>query len=240
MKPGTFLIALLLLIAITAVWPSPCRAESLDASIIKESLSETICPTNIEVMIRGSEHQNSPNYDPQVEPQRHFKESSLARSYKYMRNEQTRVLDFAASADSDPEMRTRALFHFGMLLHTTNCFYLNTDYLPKKIDNLEDISGAAFDPYSIALFDWRILADKNRACDLQVESNSVKQEAILNRVVQDTTIKKVARGLAIREARRQWDYLGSLIQNRYHDKAATILAALKSASCENLIPKDIQ
>jgi len=209
----------------------------MDASIIKEALAETICPTNIEVMVKGSDQQDSKSYEESTEPQRHFETKALWRSYRYMKGEQTRALNYAASADEDPEMRTRALFHFGMLLHTSSCFYRNTTFLREQIERLASITGGDFDPYSIDLFDWRKLGDPGSTAGLKLIERE-NRKVLLDQVVAGTTLAKVARGLSIREARRQWDYFETLIRNRYHGRADTILAALKSASCPSLEPQE--
>ncbi|MCA9805800.1 MAG: hypothetical protein KC777_27710, partial [Cyanobacteria bacterium HKST-UBA02] len=50
-----------------ALYPAPAAmASPLDASIIKEALAETVCPTNIEVMVKGSDQQDSKSYDESV------------------------------------------------------------------------------------------------------------------------------------------------------------------------------
>lgn len=221
-----------------ALYPAPAAmASPLDASIIKEALAETVCPTNIEVMVKGSDQQDSKSYDESVEPQRHFETKALWRSYRYMKGEQTRALNYAASADEDPEMRTRTLFHFGMLLHTSSCFYRNTSFLKEQVDRLSSITGGDFDPYSIDLFDWRKLGESGSTAGLRLIDRD-SRGALLDRAVAGTTMAKVARGLAIREARRQWDLFETLIRNRYHGRADTILAALKSASCPSLEPPE--
>lgn len=212
-------------------------ASPLDASIIKEALGETVCPTNIEVMVRGSDQQDSKSYDESAEPQRHFETEALWRSYRYMKSEQTRALNYAASADQDPEMRTRALFHFGMLLHTSSCFYRNTTFLEEQIERLASTTGGDFDPYSIDLFDWRQLGDPGSTAGLKLIDRE-RRKVLLDQAVAGTTVAKVARGLSIREARRQWDYFETLIRNRYHGRADTILAALKTASCPSLEPQE--
>ncbi|MDZ4833479.1 MAG: hypothetical protein SGJ27_06835 [Candidatus Melainabacteria bacterium] len=211
------------------------------AGVVREGLSGTICPANIEVIINGSKAQDSQANDADSEEQRHFETKNVNRSYEYVKREQKKILNYAADADSNAESRTRALYHFGMMLHTVQDFYSNTNYLKLKVDELDRTTDGGFDPYSIDLFDWARLSENNPAAvggaELKVDPAA---KAKMSQPLQDTTYGKVARGLAIRETTRQWTFLEALLRNKYGERSATILLALRQASCLQRIPTEAE
>jgi hypothetical protein len=215
--------------------------DDVHADATKEGLAGTICPANIEVIVNGSKAQESQTNEASIEPQRHFETKSINRSYEYVKREQKKVLNFAADADSNAESRTRALYHFGMMLHTVQDFYSNTNYLKLKVDELDRTTDGGFDPYDIDLFDWARLSGGHPAAvgsvELKIEP-APKSKMLLP--LKETTYGKVARGLAIRETARQWTFLETLLKNKYGDRAATILLALQQASCIKKIPSEAE
>ncbi len=215
----------------------PPNGEDVHASVIREGLAGTICPGNIEVIINGSKSQDAPMLDAASEPQRHFEGKSISRSYEYAKREQRKVLNFCSDADSNSESRTRALYHFGMMLHTIQDFYSNTNYLKLKVEELNRTTDGAYDPYSIDLIDWTRVSAKHTIVggnELRVET---ARNAMMALPLQGSTYGKVARGLAIRETMRQWTFLETLLTHKYGERAKTILIGLKQASCINKVPK---
>lgn len=213
----------------------------IHAEVIKEGLSGTICPGNIEVIINGSKFQDSLVNDAKADPQRHFETQNINRAYEYVKREQKKVLNYAGEADADAESRTRALYHFGMMLHTVQDFYSNTNYLKLKVDQLDRTTHGAYDPYSIDLFDWaKLTANKPAAiggAELKVE---LARNAKMQVPLKDTTYGKVARGLAIRETTRQWTFLETLLKNKYGERSKLILLALREASCAKKVPAEAE
>ncbi|MBX9695094.1 MAG: hypothetical protein K2Z81_22100 [Cyanobacteria bacterium] len=203
------------------------------AGIIRDALSGTICSENVIVLVNGSRSQDQPGYDAKSEPQRHF-ESDLKRGYHYVQQEQMKALNFACDADSDPESRTRALYHFGKMLHTVQDFYSNSNYVRLMIGSKQD-SGSDFDPYSIGIFDWSKLQDASPVYvagkELKIEADKNNRQRWHDEKVGETTLGKVARGLAIEETIRQWSFMENLIKRKYGERASQILVALKEASC---------
>lgn len=212
------------------------------ASVIKEGLAETICPANIEVIINGSKAQDSTVNDAKSEPQRHFETKNINRSYEYAKREQKKILNYAADADSNAESRTRALYHFGMMLHTLQDFYSNTNYLKLKVDELDRTTNSGYDPYSIDLFDWARLNGKDPAAvgGVELKAEAAAPKAKMLQPLKDTTYGKVARGLAIRETMRQWTFLENLLKNKYGERSSTILLALREASCIRKVPSEAE
>ncbi len=212
------------------------------SEIIKEGLAGTICPENIEVIVNGSNGQDKKGNEAEYEPQRHFETRDLNRSYDYVRMEQQRVLNYARDADSNEVSRARALYHFGLMLHTVQDFYSNTNYLKLKIDALNRTEGGVGDPYSVELFDWSKLVPHKvtliGGSELKLEANKETRRARQRLPLAESTYLKVERGLAIRETMRQWNYLEALIKNRYGERAVTILIALQQASCSIKMPPE--
>jgi len=214
-------------------------SSDVHGEITREALNGTVCPANIEVMVNGSKSQDLS--DAASEQPRHFETKDVNRSYEYVKREQKKVLNYAHDADSNADSRVRALYHFGMMLHTVQDFYSNTNYLKLKVEELDRTKGGAFDPYSIELFDWVKLGNAKTVIvggnELRVET---ARNARLELSLQDSTYGKVARGLAIRETSRQWSYLENLLNSKYGERAKTILIALKQASCIKKYPPEAE
>jgi hypothetical protein len=237
----SFLTATVFSVFFLSGFTSSSAEGDVHAEAVKEGLAGTICPANIEVIINGSKAQDSQTNDASSEQQRHFETRNLNRSYEYVKREQKKILNYAADADSNAESRTRALYHFGMMLHTVQDFYSNTNYLKLKIDELERTTNGGFDPYDLDLIDWARLSGSHPAAvggvEIKVEP-APKSKMLMP--LKETTYAKVARGLAIRETARQWTFLETLLRNKYGDRAATILLALQQASCIRKVPSDAE
>lgn len=220
---------------------APLDGQDIHEAVIKEGLAGTICPANIEVIVNGSKFQDATASGNETDEQRHFETKSILRSYEYAKREQKKVLNYAADADSSSEARTRALYHFGMMLHTLQDFYSNTNYLQLKVAEANRTESGDFDPYNLELFDWhKLSAGKIPAVGGQELKPEFIQAEDMNKPLRDSTFGKVARGLAIRETSRQWTFLEQLLKNRYGEKAETISLALRKASCIEKVPKDAE
>lgn len=220
---------------------APLDGTDIHEAVIKEGLAGTICPANIEVIVNGSKFQDATATGNETEEQRHFETKNILRSYDYVKREQKKVLNYAADADSSAEARTRALYHFGMMLHTLQDFYSNTNYLRLKVAEANRTASGDFDPYDLELFDWhKLTVGKTPAVGGQELKPEFIQAEEMNKPLRDTTYGKVARGLAIRETSRQWTFLEQLLKNRYGEKAESISLALRKASCIEKVPKDAE
>lgn len=235
--PAPLLISVLLL----SGFVSSEADGDIHAGVVREGLADIICPANLEVIINGSKAQDSTINDANSEQQRHFETKNINRSYEYVKREQKKILNYANDADSNAESRTRTLYHFGMMLHTVQDFYSNTNYLNLKIDEMDRTSGGGYDPYSIDLIDWTRITGSHPAAvggvELKVEP---APKAKMLQPLKDTTYGRVARGLAIRETIRQWTYLETLLRNKYGERSATILLALRHASCLEKVPSSAE
>ncbi len=226
-------ICLLVVLGLSAFTTSDKDDSDVHGRIIRDALSGTICSENVVVLVNGSRSQDQPGYDAQSEPQRHF-ESDLKRGYHYVQQEQMKALNFACDADSDPESRTRALYHFGKMLHTVQDFYCNSNYVSLMIGSRQSVGGD-FDPYTIGIFDWAKLQESQPVYvagkELKIEADKNSRQRWQDEKVGETTLGKVARGLAIEETARQWSFMENLIKRKYGGRASLILVALKEASC---------
>lgn len=210
-------------------------ASDTDRSIIQEALNGMVCPRNIDVIVEGAYYQGHRLNSKEKKPERHFESDTLDHSFRYIKAERKKILNAARDAGPEPEMRTRALFHFGMMLHAINAFYENTDFLEREEKRLASNGTDNFDPYEMELIDW---SEAEKAGYKKLSEEERKRRA--TKQIQNSTYGKVARGLAIREAVRQWDYLEGLLRSRYPQEADTIVSALKSAGCDNLVPEEIK
>lgn len=217
---------------------SPSLATEGDSSIIQEALADTVCNRNIAVIIEGAYFQTNKLNIAKKKPERHFESADLAKSLRYINSERRKVLNSALYAGPQPEMRTRCLFHFGMMIHTINSLYTNTNYLPEKVNQILSKDGEVSDPYNLDLVDWS--PDTQEPIQSLKWIEPKKRAKIFSKPLNDTTVGKVARGLAIRETQRQWDFLEALIRSRYSNKTDTIITALKQAGCDKLVPEELE
>ncbi len=196
---------------------------NMHTAMIREALSGTLSDNNINTVIAGSNLQEQDETDSAGEPQRHFEATSLKRCCDYVKREQARVISYAGEADKDPSMCYKALFHLGMLLHTVQNFYTNTNYL-----DLVTADGvlAKEDPYgsNSMLVDWSQLF-----ADAQSEEPQFKI-AIETDKSKRTNNLELARGMALRESTRQWNYIEKLIANKFPNRSTDIVSALKKGA----------
>lgn len=197
---------------------------NMHTAMIKEALSGTLSTENINTVIAGSNLQEQDETDTASEPQRHF-EASMKRCCDYVKREQSRIVSYAGEADKDPSMCYKALFHMGMLLHTVQNFYTNTNYL--DLITAEGKLGSE-DPYgsNTLLVDWsQLFADvKSEAPQIKIAVETDKNKRANN--------LELARGMALRESTRQWNYIEKLITNKFGSRSADIVSALKKGAVE--------
>ncbi len=212
----------------------PTPASGFDATthgeIIKEALTGTLSQDNIKTVMAGASLQEQDETDNAGEPQRHFNIDNMKRCCDYVQHEQARIISFAGEADKDSSMCYKALFHFGMLLHTVQNFYSNTNYLSLITNNGELSSD---DPYGAtsALVDW-----SNLFADLKSEHPQIKISVLTDKTKRTTDIE-FARGMALRESIRQWNYIEKLITSKYGKSSTDIVSALKNGAAQK--PSDL-
>jgi len=241
---STAVLALLLpYIGADAGWTFASRdsdGQSLHGKIVREALSSTLNAANLELVIRCLDEQAK---DKNEGESRLFTGNSLKSAINFIDREQKKVLNYAADADVSPASRYRCLKHFGALLFACQDFYSRSNYVEVQADRMrEKFGNAAFDPYSIELADWNKLSNafKENGASAYAPASQAKETADQGKAALATsTYYKTARELAVRETSRQWEVLETLIKNRYHQKAITILAALKQASCPAKEPDDL-
>lgn len=221
MKTAKLLI--LSLFALLSTTPASCFDGQTHSEIIKEALSGTLSEDNIKSVIAGANLQEQDETDNEGEAQRHFNINNLKRCCDYVKREQARVISFAGEADKDSSMCYKALFHLGMLLHTVQNFYSNTNYLSLITNNGELVNS---DPYgsTSALVDWTQLF-----ADLKSEKPQIKIVIEMDKSKR-TTDTELARGMALRESIRQWNYIEKLITSKYGKSSSDIISALKNGA----------
>jgi len=208
------------------------HGQSLHGTIVKDALSATLNQSNLALVIKSLDEEAK---DAAMAADKLFAGNSLKSGVFFVDREQKKILDYASDADTSPGSRYRCLKHLGQLLLVAQDFYSRTNYLEIQAAKLTAKSGPeSFDPYNIELVDWNKLNTALRANQpLAYGSASQAKETAEEgkSALGDTTYYKAARELAVRETLRQWQILETLIKQRYREKAVTILAALKEASC---------
>ncbi len=221
MKTAKLLILSLFLALSTT--PVSCFDGQTHNEIIKEALSGTLSEDNIKSVLAGANMQEQDETDNEGEAQRHFNINNMKRCCDYVQREQARIISFAGEADRDSSMCYKALFHLGMLLHTVQNFYSNTNYLSLISDNGEL---ANKDPYgsTSALVDWPQLF-----ADLKSDKPQIKITVEMDKTKRTTDIE-LARGMALRESIRQWNFIEKLITSKYKKSSTDIVSSLKNGS----------
>lgn len=122
-------------------------------------------------------------------------------------------------------------------------FYSRSNYLEIQSAILSEKLGKdGFDPYNIELVDWnKLLNDlKRNEPVIYGPATQAKEDAGQGKKpLSSATYFKAARELAVHETSRQWEVLETLIKQRYHERAITILAALKQAGCPTTEPDSL-
>ena len=216
------------------------KGGNVHEQITLEALQGTLSDNNLALVCRACTSQDRAGSEGEAEERRHFKGDSVSAAIAYIERERKKVLNYAQDADTSPEDRARALYHFGLLLHTVQDFYSRTNYVEIKLEPLKK-AGASADPYNVDLPDWSRLENSS---SVQVDGVTLVNHGVDKDNGQalsgkhsfgSTNYFKVARGLAIRETQRQWNLLENLIRNKCQARAAVVVAALKQASC----PQDV-
>ena len=167
-------------------------------------------------------------------------EGGVSKIFKFIDRETSKILNLAASADTSPEDRARALHHFGLILRALQEFYLKSNYLELKIESSKD---KAFDPYNIEPINWTRVGKDPRSIEIagfkfgDFDKASVKSPEGAKKV--DTaTYFSMSKELSVKEMLREWNTIERLIKVRYPQKATEIGVALKNASCPANVKSD--
>lgn len=231
------------MLAVVWVQPAPGLAFSssdgtggkLHAEITEEGLRGTIGAANLKLIIDANEAQDKKESEGAKDNRRHFAAKTVESALSYIDREKKSALNYACEADTDQESRAAALRHFGMLLHSAQDFYSQSNYVELALKSPQ-FRG---DPLTIPLVDWSQVPGgyeglvANAADSLDNAQNFSKGNPGTyegKKVAGKTTYYNIARELAIRETQRQWTLFETLIRNRCGDRAAKIIAALKQAT----------
>lgn len=200
--------------------------------ITHDALAQTFVDSNLNLIQRACDSQIKSGSEAAKEARRHFTDDSFSKSLNYIDREKKLVLDYAASSDTNTMDRARALYHFGLLLHTAQDFYSHTNYLELTAGQRLKTKGDIGDPYSLELVNWAKLPS-GRENGLSTSPDIYKEDsksAEGNISIGNVNYYKAARELALKESIRQWNSIESLIKIRFPSRCAAILAALKQAS----------
>lgn len=234
-----------LFLALAGFLASPCYSNNetqtnLHAEITRDALAGTISPENLASIIDANVSLDDPKTDGAAEKRRHFDGTAMTGAAQYINREKNRALNSAAEADMNPESRTSALRHFGLMIHCVQDFYTRSNYVELQLENPDN----QVDPYNIPLVDWNKVPELvvgthsgtrlNAAKHSDSEDPLNKESATIGSgktvVSGKSTYHSVAKELAIRETQRQWSLFEALIRARCGDRAPAVLAALRRAS----------
>ena len=223
-----------------------CLAPSHHEEVTEQALKPTICPSNLKVIVLGAAGGANSGDLPGDDSYRHFKDKNLLKTLNYVEREKRKVLNFCATADVDQKSRVRALYHFGLILHTLQDFYSNSNYLELKLDEMRKEHQALTSDslYNVPLIDWSsflsLLRNGNKT-NIVVEgfdkADVGDPEARLT--VAGITYFALAKELAVRETERQWLQLQSLIKAKLQGTGSAVTVSLKSAGCPEQIVSDV-
>ncbi len=201
--------------------------------ITHDALAATFNAANLNLVERACESQCKPGSEAASEARRHFGDENFSKALSYMDRQKRLIIDFAASADTNPMDRARALYHLGLLLHTAQDFYSHTNYVELSAARMKESPMGIKDPYAMDLVDWTKLAS-NRTNALQSSHELYKDDpnGAQGKIAYGSSCYfKVAKELAVKETMRQWNSVEALIKLRHAARANAILAAMKEASC---------
>lgn len=251
MKLNSDLLVKGLAVAVVLAQPTPGLAFSssagqggkLHAEITEEGLRGTIGASNLKLIIDANESQDKKESEGAKDSRRHFAAKTVESALSYIDREKKSALNYACEADTDQDSRANALRHFGMLLHSAQDFYSQSNYVELSLKS-PNYRG---DPLQIPLVDWSQVpggyaglvanaADSLDNAQLFGKDNPTTDEG--KKVAGKTTYYNIARELAIRETQRQWTLFETLIRNRCGERAAKIIAALKQATPEVKVSQD--
>jgi|SRR3984885_8445507 hypothetical protein len=203
-------------------------------AIMEDALSGTVCSANLKVIVEACERSDSVLDKKALDNGKGAAAASITRQVLSLTDRETKkIIDFAGAADTDPEDRARALYHFGRLMRTLQDFYFCSNYLELQI---EDTNPANLDPYKIEPINWsRISRDPHEIATLGFEYGGIDKTSASEPEGAKTsgraTYFSMAKELALKETQRQWNTIERLIRIRYPQKATEISLAMKKSSC---------
>ncbi len=206
---------------------------SVHDEITHDALAATFNAANLNLVQRAGESQCKPGSEAASETRRHFGDDNFSKALSYMDRQKRLIIDFAASADTNPMDRARALYHLGLLLHTAQDFYSHTNYVELAAERMKTSPIGLRDPYAMDLVDWtRLASTKNNALKSSHEIYKDDPNGAESKVAcGSSNYFKVAKELAVKESMRQWKSVEALIKLKHAARANAILSSMKEASC---------
>jgi hypothetical protein len=231
---ATALAALFVCISNQTTLADEASCGPMHDEITHDALAATLNAANLNLVQRACESQCKPGSEAASETRRHFGDDNFSRALSYMDRQKRLIIDFAASADTNPMDRARALYHLGLLLHTAQDFYSHTNYIELTVERLKDSPIGLRDPYSMDLVDWTRLAATKTNNPLKSSHEIYKDDPNSTEgkiAIGNANYFKVAKELAVKESMRQWKSVEALIKLKHAARANAILTSIKESSC---------
>lgn len=210
---------------------------NIHEQITQEALKGTICDANLKLILKGVSYADSPSAEGANDPRKHFKTGELAKCLAFVDREKRKVINYSHNADTDEKSRARALFLFGVAMHTLQDFYSRSNYIELREEKFKN------DLYSMELADWTLLQQQEETTGTKLKfegfdkSTAGQEEG--KKAVHGTTYFKVAKELALRETQRQWNLMEALIRNKAEKRGNEVVSALTNAGCSVKVANEI-
>jgi hypothetical protein len=216
-----------------SAWSEPAggakAAPILFAQIADDGLLGTVGGGNLAIIKAACQQIHS---DPDGKDWSDDADGGVAKIFHFMDRETSKMLNLAATADTNSEDRAKLLHRFGMVLRALEEFYLRSNYLELKVES----SGNQVDPYNIEPINWTKIGHDARSIaitgfkfgDFDKTSPRLPEGA---KTIDKSTYYSMARELAVKESLREWNTIERLIKVKYPQRATEIMTALKTATC---------
>jgi hypothetical protein len=204
-------------------------ASVLFAQIADEGLSGTVNGGNLTIIKSACQQAHS---DPDGKDWADDVDGGVAKIFRFTDRETAKMLNLAATADTNSEDRAKLLHRFGFVLRALEEFYLKSNYLELKLES----SDKQVDPYNIEPINWTKIGHDSRSIAMSgfkfgdYDKSSVKLPEGA-KTIDKVTYYSMAKELAVKESLREWNTVERLIRVKYPQRASEILTALKNASC---------
>jgi hypothetical protein len=207
---------------------------ALFAQIAEDGLSGTVNGGNLSIIKAACQQAHS---DPDGKDWSDDSDAGVAKIFRFTDRETAKMLNLAASVDTNSEDRAKFLHQFGLVLRGLQEFYLKSNYLELKLE----ASNNQIDPYNVELINWTKVGHDARSIaiagykfgDYDKSSPKLPEGA---KSFDKATYYSIAKELAVKESLREWNTIERLIRVKYPQRATDIVTALKTASC----PADIK
>jgi hypothetical protein len=204
-------------------------APALFGQIADDGLSGTVGGGNLAIIKAACQQIHS---DPDGKDWSDDADGGVAKIFRFTDRETAKMLNLAATADTNSEDRAKLLHRFGLVVRALEEFYLKSNYLELKVEAADK----QVDPYNIEPINWTKIGHDSRSIAMtgfkfgEFDKTSAKLPEGA-KAIDKSTYYSMARELAVKECLREWNTIERLIRVKYPQRATEIMTALKTATC---------